>query len=249
MRCPSCRQEAPSDANFCPTCGTRLVRTCLTCGTELSGGARLCVRCGQSVNRVASDTVATVEVPGSEARPAEETIASQNTLEDERRVLTVLFADLKGSMELLADRDQEAGRKVLDRVLEHMVEAVHRYDGTVTQIMGDGIMALFGAPSTHENHGLQACCAAIAMHEAGAARRPLLAPPEADRSPTSQRTQPASSGARADHAPPEVEPDAEGCAAGRGRRRVAGGVRQCNARPAAVPLRGRRRTRAFRRRM
>jgi predicted ATPase/class 3 adenylate cyclase len=141
------------------------VRTCLTCGTELSGGARLCVRCGQSVNRVASDTVATVEVPGSEARPAEETIASQNTLEDERRVLTVLFADLKGSMELLADRDPEAGRKVLDRVLEHMVEAVHRYDGTVTQIMGDGIMALFGAPSTHENHGLQACCAAIAMHE------------------------------------------------------------------------------------
>jgi class 3 adenylate cyclase/tetratricopeptide (TPR) repeat protein len=68
-------------------------------------------------------------------------------------------------MELLADRDPEDGRKVLDRVLEHMIEAVHRYDGKVTQLMGDGIMALFGAPSAHENHGVQACHAAMAMQE------------------------------------------------------------------------------------
>jgi class 3 adenylate cyclase len=68
-------------------------------------------------------------------------------------------------MELLADQDPEDSRKILDRVLEQMIEAVHRYDGTVTQVMGDGIMALFGTPSGHENHGLQACCAAIAMQE------------------------------------------------------------------------------------
>jgi class 3 adenylate cyclase len=164
MRCPACRHEAAADANFCPACGTRLVRTCVGCGTELPQSARFCIRCGQSIS---SDSAATVKVPETEppGYPAGGTSASQGPFEDERRVLTVLFADLKGSMELLADRDPEDGRKVLDRVLEHMIEAVHRYDGKVTQLMGDGIMALFGAPSAHENHGVQACHAAMAMQE------------------------------------------------------------------------------------
>jgi class 3 adenylate cyclase/tetratricopeptide (TPR) repeat protein len=87
----------------------------------------------------------------------------QNPLEGERKFLTVLFADLKGSMELLADRDPEDSQKILACVLEHMIEAVHRYEGTVTQVMGDGIMALFGAPLMQEDHGVRACCAAIAM--------------------------------------------------------------------------------------
>jgi class 3 adenylate cyclase len=77
----------------------------------------------------------------------------------------VLFADLKGSMELLADRDPEEARQLLDPVLEHMMAAVHRYEGTVNQIMGDGIMALFGAPLAHEDHALRACYAALAMQE------------------------------------------------------------------------------------
>jgi class 3 adenylate cyclase/tetratricopeptide (TPR) repeat protein len=77
----------------------------------------------------------------------------------------VLFADLKGSMELLADRDPEEARKLLDPVLEHMMEAVHRYEGTVNQVMGDGIMALFGAPLAHEDHAVRACYAALRMQE------------------------------------------------------------------------------------
>ena len=79
--------------------------------------------------------------------------------------MTVLFADLKGSMELLADRDPEEARKLLDPVLEHMMEAVHRYEGTVNQVMGDGIMALFGAPVAHEDHAVRACYAALRMQE------------------------------------------------------------------------------------
>jgi len=78
----------------------------------------------------------------------------------------VLFADLKGSMELLADRDPEEARTLLDPVLERMMEAVHRYEGTVNQVMGDGIMALFGAPLTHEDHAVRACYAALRMQEA-----------------------------------------------------------------------------------
>jgi len=87
-------------------------------------------------------------------------------LEGERKQVTVLFADLKGSMELLADRNPEEARKILDPVLELMMEAVHRYEGTVNQVMGDGIMALFGAPVAHEDHAVRACYAALRMQEA-----------------------------------------------------------------------------------
>jgi class 3 adenylate cyclase/tetratricopeptide (TPR) repeat protein len=94
---------------------------------------------------------------------AEKILTSKSALEGERKQVTVLFADLKASMELLADRDPEEARSMLDPVLTLMMEAVHRYEGTVNQIMGDGIMALFGAPITHEDHAVRACYAALAM--------------------------------------------------------------------------------------
>ena len=90
---------------------------------------------------------------------------SKDTLESERKQVTVLFADLRGSMELLADRDPEEARKLLDPVLERMMDAVHAYEGTVNQVMGDGIMALFGAPIAHEDHAVRACYAALQMQE------------------------------------------------------------------------------------
>jgi class 3 adenylate cyclase/tetratricopeptide (TPR) repeat protein len=96
---------------------------------------------------------------------AEKILTSKAALEGERKQVTVLFADLKGSMELLAERDPEEARKLLDPVLEHMMEAVHRYEGTVNQVMGDGIMALFGAPLAHEDHAVRACYAALRMQE------------------------------------------------------------------------------------
>jgi class 3 adenylate cyclase/tetratricopeptide (TPR) repeat protein len=94
---------------------------------------------------------------------AEKIFMSRSALEGERKQVTVLFADLKGSMELLADRDPEEARLLLDPVLERMIAAVHRYEGTVNQVMGDGIMALFGAPLAHEEHAVRACYAALAM--------------------------------------------------------------------------------------
>jgi class 3 adenylate cyclase/tetratricopeptide (TPR) repeat protein len=100
---------------------------------------------------------------------AEKILTSRSALEGERKQVTVLFADLKDSMELLADRDPEEARQLLDPVLERMMEAVHRYEGTVNQVLGDGIMALFGAPIAHEDHALRACYAALAIQ--GAMRR------------------------------------------------------------------------------
>src|SRR5262249_23648979 len=94
---------------------------------------------------------------------AEKILTSRSAFEGERKQVTVLFADLKGSMELLADRDPEEARKLLDPVLERMMEAVHWYEGTVNQVMGDGIMALFGAPIGHEDHAVRASYAALRM--------------------------------------------------------------------------------------
>ncbi|MGH8069467.1 MAG: adenylate/guanylate cyclase domain-containing protein, partial [Candidatus Entotheonellia bacterium] len=116
------------------------------------------------------------DVPAGEQTPpplaytpahlAEKILLSKVALEGERKQVTVLFADLKGSLELLADRDPEEARQLLDPVLERMMAAVHRYEGTVNQVMGDGIMALFGAPIAHEDHAVRACYAALAMQEA-----------------------------------------------------------------------------------
>jgi class 3 adenylate cyclase/tetratricopeptide (TPR) repeat protein len=96
----------------------------------------------------------------------EKVLTSRSALEGERKQVTVLFADLKGSMELLADRDPEEARQLLDPVLERMMAAVHRYEGTVNQVMGDGVMALFGAPLALEDHAVRACYAALAMQAA-----------------------------------------------------------------------------------
>jgi len=96
---------------------------------------------------------------------SERILSSRTALEGERKRVTVLFADLKSSMELLADRDPEDARAILDPVLELMMAAVHGFEGTVNQVMGDGIMALFGAPIAHEDHAVRACYAALRMQE------------------------------------------------------------------------------------
>jgi class 3 adenylate cyclase/tetratricopeptide (TPR) repeat protein len=112
-----------------------------------------------------ASALARVSLASTPAYLAEKILMSRSALEGERKQVTVLFADLKGSMELLAERDPEEARQLLDPVLERMIEAVHRYEGTVNQVMGDGIMALFGAPIAHEDHAVRACYAALRMQE------------------------------------------------------------------------------------
>jgi class 3 adenylate cyclase len=132
---------------------------CSRCGEKNPPRAKFCVECGTPFAAAASPQAYTPR------HLAERILTSRSALEGERKLVTVLFADLKGSMELLADRDPEEARKLLDPIVEHMMEAVHRYEGTVNQVMGDGIMALFGAPLAHEDHALRACYAALRMQE------------------------------------------------------------------------------------
>src|SRR6185369_1322321 len=166
MRCPQCQHENRPQAKFCEECAAPLARTCPNCGTQLSATAKFCPECARPV---AADVVKQPRFASPETYTpkhlAEKILTSKSALEGERKQVTVLFADMKGSMELLADRDPEEARKLLDPVIEHMMEAVHRYEGTVSNLMGDGIMALFGAPLSHEDHAVRACYAALRMQE------------------------------------------------------------------------------------
>jgi class 3 adenylate cyclase/tetratricopeptide (TPR) repeat protein len=167
MQCPQCQQDNPPQAKFCLECGTRLVLTCAQCGTELPAGAKFCLECGQPVGTrpVMPSRFATPETY-TPKHLAEKILTARSDLAGERKQVTVLFADIKGSLELISDRDPEEARHILDPVLEHLMAAVHRYEGTVNQVMGDGIMALFGAPVAHEDHAVRACYAALAMQAA-----------------------------------------------------------------------------------
>lgn len=171
MTCPQCRQPNAPDARFCNMCGARLSAACASCGHTNVAGSRFCNACGASLTgerepvdaRFASASAYTPK------HLADRILTSRSALEGERKHVTVLFADMKGSMELLAERDPEEARKLLDPVLDRMMEAVHRYEGVVNQVMGDGIMVLFGAPLAHEDHAVRACYAALRMQ--GAIRR------------------------------------------------------------------------------
>jgi class 3 adenylate cyclase/tetratricopeptide (TPR) repeat protein len=162
--CPRCRAENLPGHRFCVACGRALETACARCGFVQEEGARFCGGCGRPIP---ASGLARFASPESYTPPhlAEKIRTSRGTLEGERKQVTVLFADMKGSLELLADRDPEDARRMLDPVLGAMMEAVHRYEGTVNQVLGDGIMAIFGAPVAHENHAVRAAYAALRMHE------------------------------------------------------------------------------------
>jgi class 3 adenylate cyclase len=151
VKCPRCQQDNPAAVKFCGECGARLESLCPACGAGNPPTNRFCHQCGAALTAAPAGRFAAPETC-TPKHLAERILTSKAALEGERKQVTVLFADLKGSMELLADRDPEEARKILDPVLEHMMEAVHRYEGTVNQVIGDGIMARFDAPLANEDH-------------------------------------------------------------------------------------------------
>src|SRR5213083_641527 len=167
MKCPRCQAENREGARFCRECGATLSAVCWSCGAKVEAGSKFCDGCGASLDAPPASGPRASRFASPESYTpthlAERILTSKSAMEGERKQVTVLFADLKGSMELLAGRDPEEARKILDPVLDRMIEAVHRYEGTVNQVLGDGIMALFGAPVAHEDHAVRACYAALAM--------------------------------------------------------------------------------------
>src|SRR4030095_10584335 len=171
MICTQCQSENSFNAIFCDQCGVRLETACPKCGEPNRSEAKFCRNCGQLINHASTEAVpATVSgAPSPETyvtkHLAEKILASRQSLEGERKEVTVLFADIRGSTRLLEGLDPEDAQKLIDPVLRVMMDAVHRYEGTVNQVLGDGIMALFGAPLAHADHALRACYTALAMQE------------------------------------------------------------------------------------
>jgi class 3 adenylate cyclase len=161
MKCPTCEHENSVAAKFCEQCAAPLARQCTNCGAEFSATANFCPQCGHPTRlseenlRSASPQDHTTLHLADKIRPA------KTAVEGERKLVTVMFADVKGSMEFVVGRDPEDAQRLLDPVIERMIEAVHHYEGTVNDIMGDGIMALFGAPIAHEDHAVRASYAAL----------------------------------------------------------------------------------------
>src|SRR5690242_17589379 len=179
MRCPRCHTEDPrDDAAFCGECGARLELLCVGCGSSNRLQARFCRACGQPLMPTGDRAHAARETRSTpQARNAAEPVpTSKVSLEGERKQVTVLFADFKPWMESLEDRDPEDARSVVDPVLALMMDAVHRYEGVVNQVLSDGIMALFGAPVAHEDHAVRACYAALRMQQSVDAYAATVAP-------------------------------------------------------------------------
>src|SRR6266851_38734 len=152
--CPSCSTENPASARFCMACGTALPRACPNCGEATPAEARFCMNCGASLE--------TAPAPGPTA-PAP---ARPPLLSEERRQVTVLFADVSGYTAMSERMDPEDVKGLIDRCLRRLGDEVDRYGGTVDKYIGDNVMAIFGAPVAHEDDAERAVRAGLGMQAA-----------------------------------------------------------------------------------
>src|SRR5712692_10142676 len=162
MRCSSCGSENSTDAAFCEQCGARLQTICPSCRTPAGPAAKFCRSCGASL----SDDSPPKAPERASSTGVSAHAGGHGVPEGERKTVTALFADIKGSTELMRFLDPEEARAIVDPALKLMIDAAHRYDGYVVQSTGDGIFALFGAPLAHEDHPQRALHAALAMRAA-----------------------------------------------------------------------------------
>jgi class 3 adenylate cyclase len=166
MRCQKCGADNAAGSRFCNQCAAQFAPRCLKCGFENALDARFCAQCASPISSTAKATPAPIpaEKPEYTAQLDSEQRAGE-VIEGERKTVTALFADIKGSMDLMEDLDPEEACSIIDPALRLMIDAVHRYDGHIVQSTGDGIFALFGAPTAHEDHPQRALYAALRLQE------------------------------------------------------------------------------------
>ncbi len=181
MKCPRCGKENLEGAAFCMKCGAGLALVCPQCGTELplDPDLRFCFKCGQEIEQPAEAGVAALDalVPSTAEGIAERLqrlvpkefadrlLAARGKLEAERRMVTILFSDVKGSTAMAEELDPESWMEIMDGVFDLLIEPIYRYEGTLARLMGDAILAFFGAPIAHEDDAERACRAALEIIE------------------------------------------------------------------------------------
>src|ERR687887_839457 len=175
MRCPQCGHDNPDGVKFCGECGTRIEGLCSSCGTSNPPTNKFCHQCGQvlapppapAARFAWRDGVGAGRSPSPQnytpAHLAEKILTSRTALAGERKQVTVLFADVSGFTSISEQLDPEEVHQLMNRAFELMLGEVHRYEGTINQFLGDGVMALFGAPIAHEDHPRRAVYAALGM--------------------------------------------------------------------------------------
>ena len=161
MRCSKCGADNREGRKFCAKCAAPLGRVCPQCGASNEPGEDFCGECATELGKPSATSA---KKSSSASIQIADTPAPEN-FDGERKTVTALFADIKGSMDLIEDLDPEEARAIVDPALKLMMEAVQRYGGYVAQSTGDGIFALFGAPVAHEDHPQRALYAALRMQE------------------------------------------------------------------------------------
>ena len=165
MKCPKCHTQNPVAARFCIECGQPVEMKCPKCDTVTPAGGKFCMRCGYNLEL------------GQEADPidftqpqtytpkflAEKILTNRSSIEGERKLVTVFFADVANFTSLAEKLDPEDAHHIMDGTFQILMDNIHRYEGTINQFTGDGVMALFGAPLAHEDHALRACHAALSV--------------------------------------------------------------------------------------
>jgi class 3 adenylate cyclase len=165
VRCSHCQRESPADASFCAGCGRPLALPCPARDRSNPSDASFCNGCGHKLGESTPQAPERIPRDYTPKHLADKILQSKSALEGERKQVTVLFADVKGSLELAEQVDPEEWHRILDRFFQILADGVHRFEGTVNQYTGDGIMALFGAPIAHEDHAQRACYAALHLRE------------------------------------------------------------------------------------
>src|SRR5688572_22612167 len=181
MICGTCRHENRGGAKFCENCGAKLERRCPACAQPVREASRFCDACGHRLDAPAPPPAAAPSPPPAASiadhleqrfagytprHLADKILTSRAALEGERKLVSVLFADCAGFTEVSANLDPEDLHAVMDGCFQHLVNVVHRYEGTINQFTGDGVMALFGAPIAHEDHAVRAVAAALEIQHA-----------------------------------------------------------------------------------
>ena len=169
MKCPRCQHENEAGAKFCEVCAASLARACSNCGRQLSASAKFCPECAHPASLPAPAPTAQRFITPESYTPkhlAEKILTSKSALEGERKQVTVLFVDVSDFTALSERLDPEVVHGLMTRAFELMLAEIHRFEGTVNQFLGDGIMALFGAPIAHEDHARRAVQAALGIRRA-----------------------------------------------------------------------------------
>lgn len=180
MDCSACGYANDADAAFCESCGAPLARTCPQCGTRKKPAARFCKKCGTSLTTAPAAPTPPVPAPAAshpaarlaelrQATPAplaQKILAAREQTEGERKPVTILFTDIVGSTSLAEKLDPEEWKEIVSGAHRRVGEAIYRYEGTLAQLLGDGVLAFFGAPITHEDDPLRAVRAALDIQQA-----------------------------------------------------------------------------------